>query len=154
MNARVDAGEIIACQKINIEPTDTTVTLRDKLFLLGGELFVKYLPIYLSGQAKLIEQNPDKVVKTQKLTKEMGLIDWGQSVDCIDRQIRALNPWPGTYTFIGEKRLKILEAVLSDGKLELRTVQLEGKNPTNWKDFVRGYANQLTKTDWFSTIQQ
>ena len=57
--------------------------------------------------------------------------------------IRALTPWPGVWTKIEikneEKRLKILEAHLEGEKLVLDMVQLEGKDPVNWKQFEEGY---------------
>jgi methionyl-tRNA formyltransferase len=60
----------------------------------------------------------------------------------IFNKIRALNPDPGVFTFIktrsGEKRVKLLEAELKNGKLELLKVQPEGKKPMSFKDFKNG----------------
>ncbi|MCL5017225.1 MAG: methionyl-tRNA formyltransferase [Patescibacteria group bacterium] len=70
-------------------------------------------------------------------------------VEKIFNKIRALNPDPGVFTFIktirrpagGEKRVKLLDAELKDGKLELVRVQPEGKKPMSYKDFLNGLKN-------------
>lgn len=150
----VDAGGIIAQEQLPIEPEDTTPILKNKLANKGSSLLVKTIPSFLSGQAKLTGQKSAEATKTTKLTKEMAEIDWGKSAAEIDRQIRALNPWPGAYTMLGEKRLKFLESTVSDQLLKLKVVQLEGKNPAVWNDFKKGYAQQLTKEPWYCKISQ
>ena len=68
------------------------------------------------------------------------------SAGAIERFIRSLDPWPGAWTLLrlsaseGQaKRLKILKAHLDGEKLVLDEVQLEGKNPVSWKEFLAGY---------------
>ncbi len=151
MNTGVDTGEIVSQTATRIADDETFTSLRKRLSIIGSQLLIKSIPSYLSGQASLQLQGSDST-QTRKLVKEMGEIDWNESSEQIDRQIRALNPWPGTFTFIGDKRLKILEAVLIDNRLELKVVQLEGRNPTNWSEFVRGYEQQLKNCSWYSII--
>lgn len=151
MNAGVDTGEIVAQLTVPIEEGEMSLTLRDRLSAIGSQLLIKTLPMYFSGQAILKLQGIDSTT-TKKLTREMGEIDWTQSTEAIDRQIRALNPWPGTFTFVSDKRLKILEASLNGDRLILKTVQLEGKNPTAWPEFVRGYEQQLKNCSWYGKI--
>ncbi|HUD20971.1 MAG TPA: methionyl-tRNA formyltransferase [Candidatus Saccharimonadales bacterium] len=152
MNPVVDEGEIVAQEKNAIASNETTTSLKEKAARTGAGLLIKNLPIYLSGQSRLEKQTSSEVSATKKLTKEMGEIDWQNSAEVIDRQIRALNPWPGTFTWLGNQRLKILEVILHGDRLELVTVQLEGKKPADWKDFVRGHEQELTKTDWYGKI--
>ncbi|MDP3993030.1 MAG: methionyl-tRNA formyltransferase [bacterium] len=151
MNAGVDTGEIVAQTKIGLSDTETFISLRDQLSQLGARLLASQLPMYLSGQTNLQFQGSDTTT-TKKLTKEMGEIDWSEQAEIIDRKVRALNPWPGTFTFVGDKRLKVLEANLKDGKLSLKTVQLEGKSLTSWPEFVRGYEQQLKNCSWYGKI--
>ncbi len=67
--------------------------------------------------------------------------------DALDRFIRAMNPWPIAWTYIRtdsklqKKRIKLISAQIKDKKLVLNKVQLEGKNPVTWKEFIRGYTN-------------
>lgn len=152
MAKEVDAGGLVAQVKLPIEKRDDVISLKAKLAEIGGELLLKSLPIYLAGQAKIQIQDNHRVSNTKKFTKEDGEIDWNQKAENIDRQIRALKPWPGTYTFLSDKRLKIISAHLEGEKLALDAVQLEGKPVANWQDFKRGYDKQLTKTSWFSKI--
>ena len=153
MNAGIDTGEVVKQTTATIEPNETFLSLRDKLAKIGADLLIKAIPSYLAGQMKLNPQGAD-ATQTKKSTKEMGEIDWNQSPSMIDRQIRALNPWPGTYTGISNKRLKILEANIEEGKLILLTVQLEGKNPMSWPEFIRGHESQLKKCSWYAKIRQ
>lgn len=154
MSPQVDAGGIVAQTKVTIDPNEDFSDLKKRLAQIGSKLLLTSLPTYLAGQANILPQNPHDVTSTTKLTKEMGEIDWQESIDQIHRQIRALNPWPGSFTWLEGKRLKILKAKITQSKLEPIMVQLEGKKATNWPDFIRGYKQQLTKTTWYGTIVQ
>lgn len=147
----VDSGAILLQEKVSLNQAETYAELKEKLAQIGAQLLLKAIPVYLAGQSKPKEQTATGTM-TRKLTKEMGEINWDESAELIDRQIRALNPWPGTFTWLDGKRLKILEAKLAAEKLELITVQLEGKNSAAWSDFKRGYASALTKASWFSKL--
>lgn len=152
MVAEVDAGQIISQRRVSIEPTDTTESLREKLAALGSKLLLKELPVYLSGQAKLKAQDPSQVSSTRKLNKEMAEINWADPPEVIERQIRAFDPWPGSFTYLGNKRLLVRRARLVSGRLRFKEVQLEGKPSADWDDFVRGHRRQLTETSWFERI--
>ena len=62
----------------------------------------------------------------------------------LERATKAFTPWPNLWTIIntkqGEKRMKLLKTSISNNKLELETVQIEGKNPTNWDD-IKNYIS-------------
>lgn len=152
MVATVDAGKIVAQEKLALLAQDTTTSLRQSLSKIATDLLIKYLPAYLCARAKLTTQEPSHLTLTKKLDKQMGEINWENDPATIDRQIRALNPWPGTYTFLAGKRLKITKSHLENEKLALDEVQLEGKKPALWQDFSRGYSHLLTKEPWFSKI--
>ncbi len=152
MTAKVDAGRMISQQKTEILDDETTPQLRKRLAKLGAKMLLEALPVYLSGQAKLTTQDTSEVTMTRRFSKEDGEINWENDAEAIVRQIRALKPWPGTYTFLAGKRLKVIEATLKDGKVLPVTVQIEGKTPTPWPDFVKGYSNQLTRESWSGKI--
>lgn len=148
----VDAGGVVAQETLNINPEDTSITLRSKLAELSAGLLVKSLPQFLSGQAKVVVQDESKVTKTNKLSKELGEINWDESAETIVRKIRAYTPWPGSYTKLNSRRLIIHEAkVVNDKVLPIR-VQLEGKTEITWSDFLRGYQSQLTREPWYGKI--
>ncbi|OGM35332.1 hypothetical protein A3D00_02900 [Candidatus Woesebacteria bacterium RIFCSPHIGHO2_02_FULL_38_9] len=126
------------------------------------------IPNYLNGKIKPKSQDESKTTFTKLIKKEDGFIppkyleaalrdkrlreNWEirfikdfsikYSVLNIERFIRAMYPWPVAWSFVkNQKRLKILKAHIDDKRLILDSVQLEGKNPTSWEEFKRGYPN-------------
>lgn len=154
MSEQVDAGSIVAQAELEIERDDDYTTLKNKLAKISGELLLDNLPKYLCSLTNLLVQDEKLATSTKKLSKTDGEIDWDRSVNEIVNRIRALNPWPGTYTFIDGKRLIIKKAKITDGLIEPVTVQLEGKNETDWRSFLNGYAKQLTNQRWAGKIYQ
>jgi methionyl-tRNA formyltransferase len=152
MSPTVDAGEIVAQVEIPIDDDETTSSLKEKTAQIGSKLLVRVLPSFALALAPTEVQDEELVIKTVKLSKSDGEINWSDDVTKIDRQIRALNPWPGTFTWVGGKRLKILEAKKTGDVLTLKTVQLEGKSPAVWSDFVRGHKEELTNEAWYGKI--
>ncbi|OGG05673.1 hypothetical protein A3D05_01000 [Candidatus Gottesmanbacteria bacterium RIFCSPHIGHO2_02_FULL_40_24] len=74
----------------------------------------------------------------------------GNLIITIERAVRAFDPWPGVWTVIPQtleilknKRLKILKVSIEKNKIIPRIVQLEGKKPVNWKQFIEGYPHFL-----------
>ena len=101
------------------------------------------IPKWIDGKIKPEPQDESKATYTKILKKEDGRIDWQKTPEEIERQIRALNPWPGTYTVYNGKRLKILKAEVLKGKLIIKEVQLEGKKPMSFEDFLRGHPDYV-----------
>jgi methionyl-tRNA formyltransferase len=149
MDEKMDHGPILAQEKIAIQPNETAQTLHDKLARLGADLLIKTIPQYIQGEIKPQPQDESKATYTKILTRQDGQIDWQKSAQEIERQIRALTPWPGTWTIFNGKRLKILKAKVVNkkdemaiqtgkGYLLLEMVQPEGKKPMKWEEFLRG----------------
>lgn len=164
MDAGLDTGPILSQRAIPIAPDETGQSLHDKLAQLGAELLIETLPLYLNGSVKPQPQTEEGVTYAPQITKEEGLIDWQQSAVVIDRLVRAFTPWPGTYTYWGDKQLKIHHGQAADGHLPIghveevkgqlaigtgdglylpQIVQLEGKKALNITDFVRGHRDFL-----------
>jgi len=110
MNARVDAGDIIAQKKIKIKEKDNAVILRAKLRELGAECLCQILRAGKRSFRNLKPQNEEDVTLAPRLTKDMGRISWDKSAKEIHDLIRGLLPWPGAYTSFHDKRLKILDS--------------------------------------------
>lgn len=135
MDEEIDRGPIVAQVKEKILPTDTSPSLYQRLFEKGANLLNEILesPIITTPQ------DHARATFTKKFSREDGQIDWSKKADEIDRQIRAFTPWPGSYTFVNSKRLKILKAHLRNKKLVLDEVQLEGKKPVTFRQFLQGH---------------
>jgi len=147
---KFDDGRILAQKKIPITQKDMPDELRKNLFTMGAELLVATIPDYVSGKNSGVEQKKENVTIAKRITRDDGFIDWNELIDLmekdpekIDRKFRALYGWPGLWTKIGvhgiDKRVKILDISLRGSKLELHTVQLEGKNPVDWNTFKKAY---------------
>ena len=143
VDEEIDHGPIVAQFKEAIKPGETSESLLNRLFTLGGQVLTTILPSYLEGKIELREQDHSQATFTQKLTRESGKMDWSKPADYQERFIRAMFPWPGAWTKVKinnqAKRLKILKAHLQKKKLVLDVVQLEGKKPVTWKQFLEGY---------------
>lgn len=144
MDEKIDHGPIVAQTKEEVKPDDTAKSLYERLFTIGAQVLLTILPAYLEGRIELREQNHRKATYARKLTRDDGKIDWSKPDSFNERFIRAMYPWPGAFTNVKiknqiSKRLKILKSHIKNGKLVLDQVQLEGKKPVSWQEFLRGY---------------
>ena len=165
MDEGLDTGDILLTARIRPAEDETGGSLFEKLSRLGGELIVKTLEELERGSLTRTPQGTEGMTYAKMLTKEMGEIDWTKDADSIERLIRGLSPWPGTYTHIDGRLLKIHRAKLcgestcteaagpgtvsvrngqlfvqcGKGVLELLEVQPEGKKRMTAADYLRGY---------------
>jgi len=166
INEKMDEGPLLAQKAITITNDDNFKTLHDKLSILGAHLLIDTLPKYLSSQIKPQKQDDNRATYCKILTKKDGKIDWRKSALEIERQVRALNPWPGTWTTWQNKILKILEVEIlnpqigcaeseigktfstkqqdlaincKQGSLILKKLQPEGRKSMAVKEFLNGY---------------
>ncbi|MBI2042529.1 MAG: methionyl-tRNA formyltransferase [Candidatus Nealsonbacteria bacterium] len=107
MDAIMDHGPIVAQKKTVIGSNENFPELHDRLARLGGELLVDIIPDWVNGGIKAQRQNETEATYTTIIKKESGLIDWAKPAEEIERQVRAFNPWPGTYTFWEKKIFKV-----------------------------------------------
>lgn len=107
MDAGLDTGPLLARERIPILPHDTAQTLHDRLAGLGAVLLRRTLPDYLAGRITPVPQAAEGATYARKLTKEDGRLDWTRPAVELHRRVRALTPWPGTYTYLpaGERRV-------------------------------------------------
>ncbi len=146
MNERMDAGDIILQRAEPIRPNDTAGSLHDRLAALGAELLVETL----ASDFPRRPQDESQATYARKLTKEDGRIDWTKPATEIERQIRAMNPWPGAFTTLGQTPVKIWKAELApapgpgvyptgDGFLRILELQPAGGKPMSFEAFARGH---------------
>ncbi|WP_169392755.1 MULTISPECIES: methionyl-tRNA formyltransferase [Psychrobacter] len=110
MDQGLDTGDMLYKVSCSIEPSDTAASLHDRLADLGAKAIMTVIGDLPNYQANAKSQKDSLANYAQKLTKDEGLIDWNISANLIERQIRGLNPWPGTFSFLNGKRVKILAA--------------------------------------------
>ena len=107
---QLDAGPVIAQQKVAIEPADNAQTLLTRLFERSKTLLLKTLGQIEAGQAQCRLQDEAAVTYAPVLTRESGEIDWRKSAEELNNRVRGLVPWPAAHTFYQGKRLQILQA--------------------------------------------
>lgn len=140
LDEQVDHGPILGQEKEGILDTDTAESLYKRLFEKGASLLLKILNNYLKGSLKPIAQNHKEATFTKHLTRQDGYLSISNvttTVVRIERMIRAYFPWPGVWTRLRQDsgQSKIIK-FLPDKK-----IQVEGKKPMSYKDFINGYPN-------------
>jgi methionyl-tRNA formyltransferase len=169
MDKGLDTGPILAQRSVPIGPEETHPELSERLGHMGAALLAETLPLWLRGEIEPAPQSEEGATLTHTLKKEDGLIEWQQPAGQIARRVRALQPWPGTYTYWKANLLKILRvrvvealggvmplqpgtlSVLQssggkalavwtgDGLLELLDVQMPGKAAVKAQALLSGY---------------
>ena len=108
--AKLDAGDILAQSQVVLDEQSDAPMLYTTFSKLGADLVRKHLPDYVAGKLIGKPQDESQVTYAPKIKKEQGLIDWQATANDICAQIKALTPWPGTWTTRKGKVLKILRA--------------------------------------------
>lgn len=115
MNEGLDTGDILTQSKVEISDDDTGESLFDKLMSDGASLLVNTLKLIEEGKVSPIPQNDEEATYAKILKKEMGKIDFAMTAREIRNRIRAFTPWPGGYTFLNGKMLKIKACHVYEG---------------------------------------
>ncbi|MDP2943857.1 MAG: methionyl-tRNA formyltransferase [Candidatus Omnitrophota bacterium] len=113
MNEKIDAGEIILQKKVDIEPTDTEITLEERLAKQGADLLLECLNKMEEDSLSLLRQDETLVSFAPKLNKNDGLIDWQKEAVKIQNLIRGVEEWPAAFTYYKGKILKIFKVTIS-----------------------------------------
>ena len=159
---KMDAGPIYLQEATEVASDETTGSLQAKLTPIGARLLRETLRRLQEGSLMPQEQDESAVTFAPILKKEDGLIQWDQPAMMIERRVRGFEPWPGAYSHIGEKLLKIhrvkvvaadtkgspgevmradaggLWVATSSGFLGLEEVQLENRKRLSGVEFLRG----------------
>jgi methionyl-tRNA formyltransferase len=154
MEAGLDTGPVLLRRTFPIGATDTAGDLHDRLAALGAEAIVAAL-------ASLDDLTPqpqpeDGVIYAEKIDKSEARVDWTRPAEEIDRLIRGLSPFPGAWSMMAGKRVKLIRSRLAQGEVgpgtvldgltiacgqgavEITEVQPEGKPRMPAKDYLRG----------------
>jgi methionyl-tRNA formyltransferase len=110
MGESLDTGDILLSSKTDILPTDTAETLHDRLADMGGEIICTTLDEISKKTITPVPQDHKSATYAPMLKKSDGRIDWEESGEKICAKIRAMTPWPGAFTYLNRKPLKIFKA--------------------------------------------
>ena len=135
LDKQVDHGPILNQVKEPILPNDTSESLYQRLFDMGANLLPKTITRYLKGDLKLSAQNHKEATFTNPLTRQNGFIDLTKiKPQKLKQMIKAYFPWPGVWSEIRTKDKVLRIKFLPENK-----IQIEGKRPISYKDFINGY---------------
>lgn len=107
MEAGLDTGPVLAMTGCDIGATDTGGELHDRLSVMSAQLLASNLDALADQSLTALAQNDQLATYAKKLSKREAVIDWTQTAEQIDRQVRAFNPWPVAQTRYGDKVLRI-----------------------------------------------
>ncbi|HEY2615251.1 MAG TPA: methionyl-tRNA formyltransferase [Chthoniobacterales bacterium] len=172
MDEGLDTGDILLQSRLELASDETGGSLQDRLAQIAPEALRAALEQLQTQNAPRIPQNASAATYAPKLEREDGRIDWRETAESIEREIRAFDPWPGTFTILRdaagrEGKLKIFRAAIvaprnispgkifrsgnselvigaKEGALSLGEVQLEGKRRMNVAEFLRGQSSSLS----------
>lgn len=159
---KMDAGAIYLQEATPLAPDETAGSLQAKLTPIGARLLLETLRRLKDESLTAREQDESLATLAPILKKEDGLIDWLRSANEIERRVRGLDPWPGSYTSVRGKLLKVHRAKIisaesmanpgeivradadgfcvatASGLLALEEVQLENKKRLPGVEFIKG----------------
>jgi len=107
LNEKMDEGDILAQEDMDIRPREKAFELESRLAERGAALLVRTLREI--DRTTPVPQNHALATYAPKLRKKDGQVDWTKTAELIGRQVRALSPWPSAFTFAGTTRIKIIE---------------------------------------------
>ena len=167
LDDQMDHGPILGQQRVTIAPEETAQQLTSRLAEVGTTLLLSLLPRYVSGALHPHPQPAAGATVTRELRREDGAIVWERSARDLYNQYRACDPWPGFYTWLGSRRLKLLDVGLDDavspvrkpgilqaadgkvvisaaaGALVIGRLQFEGGVPIEASAWLRGHPDAL-----------
>lgn len=167
MDEGLDTGDMLHISTLPISPADTSATLYQKLADLGPKALIDVVDNVNSFTPQ--KQNNDLATYAKKLSKQEAMIDWNNSAEQLERNIRAFNPWPVAWISIEGNNVKIWQASVlqespqhtpgtvlkankkgiqvatSDGILNIERLQLPGKKPAAAQDVINARQQWFTE---------
>ncbi len=170
MAEKLDAGNIISQDEVEILENDTVGEVHDKLATLGTDLLKRTLPTIFNGTNDSIVQDDSLATFASNISREDERIDWTKDAQTIHNHIRGLSPWPVAYTTMDGKNLKlwrseivenvkgkpgeiiettkdaIIVATGSEDGVALTEIQLAGKKRVKTRDYISGLQSKIDGT--------
>ncbi len=165
----IDTGDLLFQEKVAIGENDTAGDLHDRMMQVGAGLVLRTVQALERGEARAMPQSDAEATHAPKIFTETCRINFGQPTQVVHNFIRGLSPYPGAWTTLDGKTLKLLRTTkgvpggkpepmpgqfFSDGKnylavgtqdgwVEVHELQMEGKRRMSTREFLNGY-----KRDW------
>ena len=160
MDVGLDTGDMLLKRSTPIDPDEDTLSLHDRLSRIGAELLAETIDLAAQGRLAPEKQDDALTCYAPMLKKEDGLIDWGKDAPGIKNLVRGMTPWPGAYSYLDDKLLKVyrvqsasgtgapgevlaagrdgIEVACGEGSVIIHELQLEGKKRLPAAEFLAG----------------
>ncbi len=170
MAKKMDAGDILVQDKVEILDEDNVKTLEDKLSVLGAKLLIDNLDDIINKKILPIKQNENEATFAYNITREEEKIDFNKPLKDVYNQIRGLYPSPIGYANLGKTSIKILKALKTelkpngipgsifynkkqlfvnvlDGVIEIKELIVVGKSKNLAHEFINGQGKKLLQEE-------
>lgn len=165
MDEKMDSGDILYQEELEITSEDNTSTMFSKLSVLGAKMIGEFIPRLISNDFTRIKQNEEEVTYAYVIKKEDEKLSFEDSSLNVFNKIRALADIPGAYAFLDDKRVKIFKSRIGtnrssevskiikvyddgigvstlDGEIIILEMQIEGKKRELVKDYLNGVQDK------------
>lgn len=178
MDAGLDTGDMLTTSVCNIERRDTAASLHDKLVEAGKPALTRALDNIACNQTNRQKQNDAQANYAAKIEKAEAEIDWQLAAPILDRKIRAFNPFPVCFSYLGDQRIKIHNAFVLEnhsqgepgeimqinnqgidvqagkGTIRIEKLQMPGKKALACNEVLRGYPGLFTVGNQFDALTE
>ena len=160
MEAGLDTGPMLDLQRVPITAETTASSLHDELAVLAAKMVLSMVDRLAVEPISGTPQPEEGATYARKIDKEEGRIDWREPAEAIGRKLRALNPWPGCFAYVGGQRLRLLagevegwagsgsppgtllddqlRVACGEGVIRIARLQKAGGKPMDAEVFLRG----------------
>ena len=160
MDEGLDTGDVLRCERIAIDPEETSGELFDRVTAVGAQVLCQTIPAIEQGRLKPVVQDQEHATLAPMLSKEMAEFHLTDTAEHIHNWVRGMNPWPGAwFVTSGGKKLKVnqcrvaasageapgtvlatkpLTVACGEGAVQLLQVVPEGKKPMEGTAFAAG----------------
>ena len=163
MDEGLDSGPILLQQEMPILPDETAGQLHDRLSALAGDFLIRTLEGLAENRLRERPQDQNASTYASKIDRGMSQIKWDKPAETVSALIRAFDPWPGAFTRLRGKDIKVfssrvvdeeriglpgrvkgheeggLEVETGKGIVQIRELQIPGRKRLPVKDFLRGF---------------
>lgn len=164
LNAQIDTGEVLFQEPLEIGPDETAGEVHDRMMALGASLVLKTVQSIENQNYVLKKQNDTQATDAPRIFHDTCQISFNQTSEEVHNFIRGLSPYPGAWTTLDGKTLKVLRTrfckglsghppgsfyklegnsglgiATADGWVEVLELQMEGRKRMSSKDFLKGF---------------
>ena len=160
MDEGLDTGDVLVCEKMPVDPEETSGELFDRVTAVGARVLCETIPAIAAGTLKPQKQDHENATLAPMLDKAMAEFKLSESAAHIHNWVRGMNPWPGAWFMTaGGKKIKVMECRVApshgeapgtvlatkpltvacgEGAVQLLHVVPEGKKPMDGTSFAAG----------------